>query len=917
MSENVNVDVPKIIYSSRTHSQLSKVISELSSSAFKPKMVVMGSRHQLCIHPTVQSANQSSKNGICRSLVNAGRCKHFDAVPNYVASNPHVHDVVDIEDMVKIGKQENVCPYYMARERVGTSEIAFMPYNYLIDSTVRRSLKSLAGSILIFDEAHNLDSVCADASSFELNEQDLHDCIKSLTKWQHTNPAETKDCDIIVQKIPELILQFKRIQNGDHAGSVIVDAFENAGITLSMAESFAESLEQHSGNMATAKIPADGVQSLITVLRVVFGAPRILNETPLAISKFYRTHVAPRDGYSDQKVFSYWCFHPGIALRVLRAQHDIRCVIFASGTLSPMESCASEFGSGFPIRLENPHVIQSSQLWAGIVKVGPSGESMDFSFQNRKSKAYLEDLGRNLVNFARLVPDGMLVFFPSYSALEDCCSEWKRGGEKGVWSSLLKHKRIVEEPRSSNHCQQAIKDFQTKLEDGSKKGVAFFAVCRGKVAEGLDFADKNGRAVIIVGIPFPSVTDPKVVAKKKFLNHERKENPLLMKGEDWYQHQATSAVNQAVGRVIRHRFDFGAMIFLDCRYEKMACDPLKPFVSSWIRPYVRTFSDYGKATVSLGRFFQNAPKVVKELKEKAMLERKVALENTLTVNKNRSALSTTENAEGRSNVHKVTMSTANKAGNEKMQRVSRAQSFLDTCKKTLDAESFAHFTTCLRKYRTQEITVQKVMNECIPLFISVSDTHVRNELLLEFEAFLPSKIKDDFQKSVQRLTSLLPSAASKRISLHGSTEPRLAALKQETGLEALIQRRAVSEEKKQTNVEMIELSPEDEEELSKRREKREREEADQREAEERERLEQEDAKRRKEESKKKEEEQEEENVAAPKCTICHESFKSPFSSNCGHVCCYACWQQWLTQKLECPICKEKVRMKQLRKIYFI
>lgn len=303
---------------------------------------------------------------------------------------------------------------------------------------------------------------------------------------------------------------------------------------------------------------------------------------------------------------------------MLRAQHQVRCVLFASGTLSPMESCASEFGTMFPIRLENPHVIQSNQLWAGIVKVGPTAVPMNFSYNNRNSKEYLGDLGGCLVNFARLVPDGMLVFFPSYTALENCCSEWKKGGEKGVWSRILQHKRIVEEPRSSSQCQVAIKDFQTKIDDGSKKGVAFFAVCRGKVAEGLDFADKNGRAVIIVGIPFPSVTDPKVVAKKKFLNHERRENPLLMTGEDWYQHQATSAVNQAVGRVIRHRFDFGAMIFLDCRYEKMAADPLKPFVSCWIRPYVKTFSDYGKATVSLGRFFQSAPKVVKELKDKVV-----------------------------------------------------------------------------------------------------------------------------------------------------------------------------------------------------------------------------------------------------------------------------------------------------------
>lgn len=38
----------------------------------------------------------------------------------------------------------------------------------------------------------------------------------------------------------------------------------------------------------------------------------------------------------------------------------------------------------------------------------------------------------------------------------------------------------------------------------------FFAVCRGKVSEGLDFADRAGRAVVITGIPYAMKTDPKV-----------------------------------------------------------------------------------------------------------------------------------------------------------------------------------------------------------------------------------------------------------------------------------------------------------------------------------------------------------------------------------------------------------------------
>ena len=37
-----------------------------------------------------------------------------------------------------------------------------------------------------------------------------------------------------------------------------------------------------------------------------------------------------------------------------------------------------------------------------------------------------------------------------------------------------------------------------------------FAVCRGKVSEGLDFSDRAGRGVVITGIPFSATHDPAV-----------------------------------------------------------------------------------------------------------------------------------------------------------------------------------------------------------------------------------------------------------------------------------------------------------------------------------------------------------------------------------------------------------------------
>ncbi len=43
-------------------------------------------------------------------------------------------------------------------------------------------------------------------------------------------------------------------------------------------------------------------------------------------------------------------------------------------------------------------------------------------------------------------------------------------------------------------------------------------VCRGKLSEGLDFSDDTARMVIVIGIPYPQVNDPKVILKQNYLD---------------------------------------------------------------------------------------------------------------------------------------------------------------------------------------------------------------------------------------------------------------------------------------------------------------------------------------------------------------------------------------------------------------
>jgi len=50
------------------------------------------------------------------------------------------------------------------------------------------------------------------------------------------------------------------------------------------------------------------------------------------------------------------------------------------------------------------------------------------------------------------------------------------------------------------------------------------------------------------------------------------------------------------------------------------------------------------------------------------------------------------------------------------------------------------------------------------------------------------------------------------------------------------------------------------------------------------------------------------------CPICRENAANPCISSCNHIACYTCWQRLLKLKLECPICRSKVRVKHLKRI---
>ncbi|KAL3869006.1 hypothetical protein ACJMK2_041741, partial [Sinanodonta woodiana] len=658
--------VPKIIYASRTHSQLTQAVQELKRTAYRSmKVSVIGSREQLCIHEQVRKeTNNTTKVHMCRAKVNSRTCfyyNHLEDVKKNGDVRQAVGSVVDIEDIVLYGEKNRVCPYYMARELKVDADIIFMPYNYLLDTKSRKAHGvELQGNIVIFDEAHNLEKICEDSASFDLKSSDLATAIEEVTRLsekllEYIQAEQQSAADFSDSGMPEPdfnlddLLRLKatlkdleeqidsieiphREKGLSKPGLFIFElfaraniGFETKNILIDLLDKVTNYITNDASGAGVSVSKGAGLAKFVDVLKIIFsqdvadGGSVSFLKTSLARSyKVYIQQDASFGGKQKKldlwtnpgkpdksgKTLSYWCFSPGHSMSDLIG-HGVKAIILTSGTLSPLDSFTAEMQIPFPVRLENPHVIEKHQVWIGILKKGPDGTVLNSNYETRFNTTYQASLGNLIVNFARVVPSGLLIFFPSYPLMEKCLEYWK---ETNIWGRIEQYKQLFVEPKGKTAFNEVMDGFYNKINDETLNGAIFIAVCRGKVSEGLDFSDNNGRAVIITGLPYPPFMDPKVTLKMKFLDEMKgKQNFKSLGGKEWYRQQASRAVNQAIGRVIRHKEDYGAILLCDTRFSSH--DSLSQ-LPVWVRPHVKQHETFGNAIRDAQVFFKNAEKMM-------------------------------------------------------------------------------------------------------------------------------------------------------------------------------------------------------------------------------------------------------------------------------------------------------------------
>ncbi|XP_045629377.1 Fanconi anemia group J protein isoform X2 [Ursus americanus] len=650
--------IPKIYFGTRTHKQIAQITRELRRTAYSGvPMTILSSRDHTCVHPEV--VGNFNRNEKCMELLdgkNGKSCYFYHGV--HKISDQHTLQTLqgmckawDIEELVSLGKKLKACPYYTARELTEDAHIIFCPYNYLLDAQIRESMDiNLKEQIVILDEAHNIEDCARESASYSVTEVQLRFARDELDSMVNNN-IRKKDHEPLRAVCYSLINWLEA--NSEHlverdyessckiwSGSEMLLNLHKMGITTAtfpiLQGHFSAVLQKEEkvlpihGKEESRIVPiiSASTQIMLKGLFMVFDYlfrqnSRFADDYKVAIQQTYswinQIDTSDKNGFfalaknkkrSRQKtavhVLNFWCLNPAVAFSDINGK--VWTIVLTSGTLSPMKSFSSELGVTFTIQLEANHVINNSQVWVGTIGSGPKGQNLCATFQHTETFEFQDEVGELLLSVCQTVSQGILCFLPSYKLLEKLKERWL---DTGLWHNLELVKTVIVEPQGGEKT-----DFDELLQvyydaikyKGEKDGALLVAVCRGKVSEGLDFSDDNARAVITIGIPFPNVKDLQVELKRQYNDQHSKLRGLLP-GRQWYEIQAYRALNQALGRCIRHKNDWGALILVDDRFRSNPSRYISG-LSKWVRQQIQHHSTFESALESLAEFSKKHQKVI-------------------------------------------------------------------------------------------------------------------------------------------------------------------------------------------------------------------------------------------------------------------------------------------------------------------
>ena len=664
--------VRKIIYSARTHSQLSQFIQEIRRTAWGSsiRVVHLGGRNNLCGNAHLKSSpyyasneraiteacldlqkgilpasaakgattDGTKKRGTNGTLVGCplleGRENAIPTLALHLQSEP-----TDIEEAYRMGQAAQTCAYYASRTALASAEVVVLPYSMLLSKVTRDSIGlSLQQALVIVDEAHNVPEALRSIHSCQLSLPIVNTALQQLGWYIERYSDRLSGRNLLyLGQLRKILLASQKHLN--RAPETAVPVYGKCGMMTATEFLIHRKLD----NINLFRLIRFLQQSRLsqkllgfTNLQRKLEASNATNFKEPNSSAKSQGESSSRDGLSkhvsamsivevfleklacsdnDGKVTTQWpkevisgvtdtnCMeaqqHPCYRYVLLKPANffenlldEAYALALVGGTLRPFVHVAAELlGDGrrstilqdaiqademasnvSPSQVSTSyssphltaftcdHVVPSSNVLLQCIGRGPTNQVLDLRYQTRSTQDVCDELGRTVVEICRTVPNGVVVFLPSYSYEALLIRHWKKSQ---IWNELLATKSIHREPKSSQKTESCLQSYAHDAIHGDL-GALLFSVIGGKMSEGINFSDGMARCVVIVGLPYPDSTDPVLIEKMTALDRQSVDPRIT--GSSYYQNLCLRAVNQSVGRAIRHANDYAAIVLIDRRY---------------------------------------------------------------------------------------------------------------------------------------------------------------------------------------------------------------------------------------------------------------------------------------------------------------------------------------------------------------
>ena len=255
-------------------------------------------------------------------------------------------------------------------------------------------------------------------------------------------------------------------------------------------------------------------------------------------------------------ILHFTCLDAAIAIKPVFDRFS--SVIITSGTISPLDMYPKMLNFNTIVQESYAMTLARRSFLPLIVTRGADQNPVSSGFTIRNDPSVVRNYGNLLSEFARITPDGLVVFFPSYLYMESIISMWQG---MGVLDEVWKYKLILVETPDSQETSLALETFRTACCNG--RGAVLLCVARGKVSEGIDFDHQYGRTVLCIGVPFQYTESRILKARLEFLRETYR-----IRENDFLSFDAMRHAAQCLGRVLRGKDDYGIMVLADRRFQK-------------------------------------------------------------------------------------------------------------------------------------------------------------------------------------------------------------------------------------------------------------------------------------------------------------------------------------------------------------